>query len=239
MASTLKTLAIRSASASRTAGVACCRSRASLSAACASRSICVARQPLRVAASATSIGYNGTVASSNTRPSSSSAHSSPPSSSKPATQASGDKVSDTPVSPQSTPPAAAAAPAAVAAASPTRPLDWNTFFQLRVRRRRVQLLFSFLNSLVGISGGAIVLSSGIADHVVKLIPLDPFLTLGLMTTACGALGWLSGPSVGSGLFYLKNRKLKQQIKLKESEFFEKIKKNRADPSNSSASNPGT
>ena len=77
-----------------------------------------------------------------------------------------------------------------------------------------------------------------AEPLVKLIPLDPFLTLGLMAFACAALGWLAGPSVGGALYYMGNRKLKPQMKVKESEFLEKVRTNRADPTNSSAANPG-
>ena len=118
------------------------------------------------------------------------------------------------------------------------PLSWDSFFKLRMRRRRVQLAFSIVCSIGACAGGAIVLSAGVAEPLVKLIPLDPFLTLGLMAFACAALGWLAGPSVGGALYYMGNRKLKPQMKVKESEFLEKVKTNRADPTNSSAANPG-
>ncbi len=71
------------------------------------------------------------------------------------------------------------------------------------------------------------------------VPLDPFVTLGLMTMACAGMGWLVGPSLGSQVFYLMNRRYKTQMMEKESEFFTRVKKNRVDPSNSSAGNPGT
>lgn len=70
------------------------------------------------------------------------------------------------------------------------------------------------------------------------VPLDPFVSLGLMTMACGGLGWLVGPSIGNQAFYLMNRRLKTQMMQKESEFFARVKKHRANPTNSSASNPG-
>lgn len=70
------------------------------------------------------------------------------------------------------------------------------------------------------------------------IPLDPFVTLGLMTVSCGLMGWLAGPSIGSQVFYIANRKLKPQIQTKEAQFFARVKRNRVDPSNSSAGNPG-
>lgn len=78
-----------------------------------------------------------------------------------------------------------------------------------------------------------------AEPVVMQIPLDPFVTLGLMTLACAAMGWLVGPSIGNQVFYLLNHRLKAQMMSKETEFFARVKKNRVDPTNSSAGNPGT
>uniref|UniRef100_A0A1Y1LUP3 Presequence translocated-associated motor subunit PAM17, mitochondrial n=1 Tax=Photinus pyralis TaxID=7054 RepID=A0A1Y1LUP3_PHOPY len=91
--------------------------------------------------------------------------------------------------------------------------------------------------MLGGAGGAILLSTGMAEPVVMQIPLDPFVTLGLMTLACAAMGWLVGPSIGNQVFYLLNHRLKAQMMSKETEFFARVKKNRVDPSNSSAGNP--
>ncbi|KAL6912856.1 hypothetical protein ACHAPO_007638 [Fusarium lateritium] len=116
-------------------------------------------------------------------------------------------------------------------------LDWNSFFKLRVKRRRYQILFSVTNGMFAGSAGAIFLSTGSAEPIISQIPLDPFMTLGLMTLAFSGLGWLSGPSMGNQVFYILNRQWKKQITQKEAIFFERIKKNRVDPTNSSASNP--
>jgi import inner membrane translocase subunit TIM23 len=88
------------------------------------------------------------------------------------------------------------------------------------------------------SAGAVFLSTGSAEPIISQIPLDPFMTLGLMTLAFSGLGWLSGPSVGNQVFYILNRQWKKQMTQKEAIFFDRIKKNRVDPTNSSASNPG-
>ncbi|CCE26752.1 uncharacterized protein CPUR_00221 [Claviceps purpurea 20.1] len=116
-------------------------------------------------------------------------------------------------------------------------LDWDTFFKLRLRRRRLQLFFSLTAGVLGGGAGAVFLSTGLAEPLVMQVPLDPFVSLGLMTMACGGLGWLVGPSIGNQAFYLMNRRLKTQMMQKESEFFARVKKNRANPANSSASNP--
>lgn len=118
------------------------------------------------------------------------------------------------------------------------PLNWDTFFKLRVKRRRIQLLFSVLTggalAGVGIAG----LTAGLAETIAAQVPFDPFITLGLVVVACGGLGWVVGPSVGGQVFYLLNRSLKPQIRQKEGEFLKRVRKNRSDPSNSSAGNPG-
>lgn len=147
------------------------------------------------------------------------------------------------------------------------PLDWNTFFKLRKTRRRWQVAFSAIMSLGCGTAGAVVLSTGAADALTGQIPLDPVLTLGLMTIGCAGLGWVVGPSLGNGVFYLIKRQYKQAMTVvrityssplgswssnsqgdhanyhghplqKESQFFARIKKNRVDPSNSSTGNPG-
>ncbi|KAG5982707.1 hypothetical protein E4U55_001497 [Claviceps digitariae] len=135
----------------------------------------------------------------------------------------------------STSPAAASTTAT--AASPKSSLTWDSFFNLRLRRRRIQLLFSVTTGALGGAGGAMFLSTGMAEPLVMQIPLDPFVTLGLMTLACGGLGWLVGPSIGNQVFYLMNHRLKAQMMQKESEFFARVRKHRVNPTNSSASNP--
>lgn len=88
------------------------------------------------------------------------------------------------------------------------PLDWNSFFQLRKTRRRWQVGFSALMSVGFGAAGAVVLGSGAADALTGQIPLDPILTLGLITLGCTAMGWVVGPSVGNAVFYLIKRKYK-------------------------------
>ena len=119
-----------------------------------------------------------------------------------------------------------------------QPLDWNTFFALRKKRRRYQVASSVVFAALGVTGGSIVLGSGAMDWLVGQFPLDPLIALGILTIAFGVLGWLAGPSVGSQLFYLRNSRWKAQMTQKEVEFFMRIRKNRVDPSNSSAGNPG-
>lgn len=134
-------------------------------------------------------------------------------------------------------PSSPAASAAATAAAEARKLDWNTFFTLRKTRRRYQVACSFATMLLGGTVAGAVLVDLDMDWMGK-IPLDPFVTLGLMTMGSAALGWLAGPSLGSAIFYSVKRGIKQPMAIKEAEFFARIKKNRVDPSVSSVQNPG-
>jgi hypothetical protein len=54
--------------------------------------------------------------------------------------------------------------------------------------------------------GAQALAVSDMDSLVGQVPLDPFITLGLITFSCGGVGWLLGPIVGTGIFNTMNRK---------------------------------
>ncbi|KAI1857861.1 uncharacterized protein JN550_013001 [Neoarthrinium moseri] len=129
---------------------------------------------------------------------------------------------------------ASTAPSAAPSSTPT--LDWNSFFTLRKTRRRFQLACSVATMVVGGSIAGLVLINVEMDWLGK-IPLDPFITLGLMTMGSAALGWLAGPSLGATIFYMVKRGVKTPMAIKEAEFFARIKKNRVDPSVSSVGNP--
>jgi import inner membrane translocase subunit TIM23 len=116
-------------------------------------------------------------------------------------------------------------------------LDWNTFFKLRKTRRWYQLGSSIGTGINGFVLGAQVLTRSDMDALVSQIPLDPFITLGLITFTCGGLGWLAGPVVGTAVFNWRNRKFRAQMDEKEKEFYRRIKRYRVDPSASSMANP--
>ncbi|KAE8448366.1 hypothetical protein EG329_009610 [Mollisiaceae sp. DMI_Dod_QoI] len=116
-------------------------------------------------------------------------------------------------------------------------LDWNTFFKLRKTRRWYQLGSSIGTGINGVILGVQVLTRSDMDALVSQIPLDPFITLGLITFTCGGLGWLAGPIVGTAFFNWRNRKFRSQMDEKEKEFYRRIKRYRVDPSASSMANP--
>ncbi|KFY06777.1 hypothetical protein V492_07753 [Pseudogymnoascus sp. VKM F-4246] len=122
-------------------------------------------------------------------------------------------------------------------ASPADQLTWDAFFKLRKTRRRIQLGSSVGTSFGGMLGGAQALAVSDMDSLVGQVPLDPFITLGLITFSCGGIGWLLGPIVGTGIFNTMNRKYIPDMAAKEVEFYRRVKKFRVDPSASSMANP--
>lgn len=75
------------------------------------------------------------------------------------------------------------------------------------------------------------------DKIAAATGLDPFYALGIMITALGGFGWLMGPFVGNAGFLMWNRKIRGDIAKREREFYNHIKRFRADPTSSSVSNP--
>ncbi|KAI0404811.1 Pam17-domain-containing protein [Xylaria palmicola] len=130
---------------------------------------------------------------------------------------------------------ATAGSSAGAPSSPEAKLDWNGFFQLRKTRRRFQLASSIVTMTVGGTTGAVLLVNMNMDWLLSKVPMDPIFSLGIITLSFAGLGWLMGPSLGSVIFYTAKRGVKRPMAVKESEFFNRIKKNRVDPSNSSLS----
>lgn len=85
--------------------------------------------------------------------------------------------------------------------------------------------------------GAQALTMSDMDALVSQIPLDPFISLGLITFACGGTGWLVGPILGTAAFNWRNKKFRGQMDEKEKEFYRRVKRYRVDPSASSVANP--
>lgn len=98
-----------------------------------------------------------------------------------------------------------------AAAEHPTVLDWNTFFQMRKTRRRIQVLFSLAGAAACGTGGSAALASGAAESLIGLVPLDPFFTMGLMAFASAGLGWLMGPTVGAGVYNMWHHKAKPNM----------------------------
>ncbi|EXJ96145.1 hypothetical protein A1O1_01271 [Capronia coronata CBS 617.96] len=123
--------------------------------------------------------------------------------------------------------------------SSSNAMDWNTFFRLRTSRRRYALTSSILTS-VGATAAAVITFSevpDIADNITKIIPTDPFISMGVATFGATFLGWLIGPAFGNGVWRVLHRSRLPEFTIKERAFFDRIKKHRVNPTGASTNNP--
>ncbi|KAK5093621.1 TIM23 complex component [Lithohypha guttulata] len=118
-------------------------------------------------------------------------------------------------------------------------LNWNSFFSLRTSRRRYSLASSIVSS-IAVTGVAFVFLSTqpeMADEVTKLIPMDPVISMGILTFAATFLGWLIGPIFGNTVWKLFHRSRLPEFTVKEKAFFERIRNHRVNPMGASTNNP--
>jgi len=110
---------------------------------------------------------------------------------------------------------------------------------LRKSRRRYSLISSLFTSIFTSATAISVISSSpdIADQITKLIPTDPFVSMGIATIGSLLLGWLIGPIFGNGVWRLLHRSRVPEFTIKEKAFFERIKKHRVNPAGASTNNP--
>ncbi|KAK5132279.1 hypothetical protein LTR08_009267 [Meristemomyces frigidus] len=123
---------------------------------------------------------------------------------------------------------------------PAELLTWNRFFDLRRKRRYVNLVASLVTAFASVAViGPIVAQQDLDTWGAQASGLDPFIVLGIAGIAIGAGGWLCGPSIGSGMFGLwaGRRGWNKAIAGKEKKFYARVVKHRADPSSSSPQNP--
>ncbi|MCJ1377886.1 TIM23 complex component [Xylographa soralifera] len=128
--------------------------------------------------------------------------------------------------------------ASTAAPSTPPTLTWNRFLHLRAIRRRFNLFASITTSLATTATGISLLSQQDMDKLGTLLfGLDPIMAMGVGAVGCGALGWLLGPFAGNAAFSMWYRRLGPDMAVKEREFYQRIKRYRADPSSQSMANP--
>ncbi|KDE03345.1 hypothetical protein MVLG_06152 [Microbotryum lychnidis-dioicae p1A1 Lamole] len=123
------------------------------------------------------------------------------------------------------------------ASTSAQQLTWPKYLALRRSQRLYGLLASIPTTFAGLTLGASYFATIEAEPTDLIFGLEPVYAYGIATTACVALGWLSGPIVGTGLWRLTHRKVLQAMEVKEKDFYAHIARNRVDPSRQSVSNP--
>lgn len=94
-----------------------------------------------------------------------------------------------------------------------QPLTWNRFLQLRKVRRRISLVASIACAMAAFVGGVSYISStpDVENKISSVLGLDPLITMGILTFACGAGGWLIGPFIGGAVFSLRYRSMTRMM----------------------------
>jgi polyferredoxin len=85
--------------------------------------------------------------------------------------------------------------------APEDVLTWDRFFNLRRRRRYLNLGSSVITASTAIGiFGPVIASQDIDGWAANVMGLDPIMVLGATTFAVAMLGWLCGPSFGTAVF---------------------------------------
>ncbi|GAN10474.1 presequence translocated-associated motor subunit pam17 [Mucor ambiguus] len=114
---------------------------------------------------------------------------------------------------------------------------WNDYFKLR-KKRRVYEVASYLPSTVAPAAGTFAYFLQMqVDPLTKVLGMDPLMAAVASTLAAGFGGFLMGPVVGNAFFKLMNGKVVHAMDIRDKEFYEHIKKNRADARLNSIRNP--
>ncbi|KOS15908.1 mitochondrial import protein pam17 [Malassezia pachydermatis] len=90
--------------------------------------------------------------------------------------------------------------------------------------------------VTGIISGTYFLTQEI-DPSKTFAGIDPLFVYMGATAACTGLGWLVGPSIGTAVWSLMHRSKAAQMATRDREFFQHIRKMRADPTRQVMHNP--
>lgn len=121
--------------------------------------------------------------------------------------------------------------------SSVAPMNWVDFFTLRKENKRFNLITSSFTGLLGAFGTMAYLGNVEIDVEKPIFGIDPFMVLGGVVILGGVAGYLVGPTIGTKIFNLKNKKVLAEFRAKDQVFLLRIKRNRVDPSSQSFSNP--
>ena len=82
-------------------------------------------------------------------------------------------------------------------------LTWNRFFDLRRKRRFINLGASIITALTAVGFAApIIANQDIDTWGAQISGMDPFIVLGVTTFTVAIAGWMCGPSFGTAGFKL-------------------------------------
>ncbi|KAK7019509.1 Presequence translocated-associated motor subunit pam17 [Favolaschia claudopus] len=116
-------------------------------------------------------------------------------------------------------------------------LNWGEYFEIRRRRRQWQTALTIPCAMIGFFGGSFYFGSLQTDPTKPIMGVDPMIFYGGCTVLCMGAGYVVGPSLGSAIWRIMNRRVVANMDTLDREFFKHIAKNRVDASLQSATNP--
>ncbi|KAK6461695.1 mitochondrial import protein Pam17 [Scheffersomyces coipomensis] len=114
--------------------------------------------------------------------------------------------------------------------------SWQEYFKLKKQKNFINFGASSITGL----GGVLITLGAIANIEFDEKPMfgfDPVIVLSTTVILGGGIGYLFGPTFGSSLFKLSNRRILHQFNKRDQQFLARIKDKRVDPSSQSFSNP--
>ncbi|WWC65871.1 presequence translocated-associated motor subunit PAM17, mitochondrial [Kwoniella dejecticola CBS 10117] len=120
------------------------------------------------------------------------------------------------------------------------PLTWPNYLNLRKQRRVWSTATTIPTTFLGLFLGGGYFASLETDPSQLIMGIEAMYVYGGATLGCMALGYLAGPTVGSSLFSITHPSISKgknsPLEVMDREFFNRIKRNRADPRFQSAQN---
>ncbi|KAJ6531107.1 mitochondrial import protein Pam17 [Mycena capillaripes] len=116
-------------------------------------------------------------------------------------------------------------------------LNWVEYFDTRRRRRQWQTAFTIPCAMIGFFGGSFYFGSLQTDPTKPIMGIDPMMFYGGCTILCMGAGYVVGPSMGSAVWRIMNRRAVAKIDARDREFYRHVANNRVDASLQSATNP--
>ncbi|WVR08040.1 hypothetical protein IAU60_005084 [Kwoniella sp. DSM 27419] len=120
------------------------------------------------------------------------------------------------------------------------PLTWPNYLSLRRQRRLWSSITTIPTTVLGLGLGGSYFASLETDPSQLIMGIEAMYVYGGATFGCMALGYLAGPTLGSSLFSLTHSSIARgkdsPLEVMDREFFNRIKRNRADPRFQSAQN---
>ncbi|WFD31375.1 TIM23 complex component [Malassezia sp. CBS 17886] len=121
--------------------------------------------------------------------------------------------------------------------SGVEPLPWDAYLRLRNQRRIAGIVTTIPTTIFAAAASGSYFLTMQLDPTHTFMGLDPLILCVGATLACTGLGWLVGPSLGTTLWSLFYRRKAAQIAQRDTEFYQHIRRMRADPTRQVVHNP--